>query len=285
MEPATTKPRTAYTGDVSDAEWDFCRPYLVLMREDAPQRNYSLRELFNALRYIVRCGCQWRMMPHDLPPWQNVYQQAQRWMKACCFEAMAHDLRELSRLAKGRKAQPTAAIMDGRTLQSSPESGSRAGYDGYKRRKGSKVHIAVDTLGHLLAVKVTAANEQERAQVGELAEHIQLATGENVQLAYVDHRLHWRRACAAGAGTWDPSGSGQTLGGQERLCAAAKALGGGTQFWLGGTLQTPLTGLRTSGFDSHRHALARLRNPHAFLSVRQKLITGSNYAGEVKFHF
>jgi transposase len=186
MEPATTKPRTAYTSDVSDAEWDFCRPYLVLMRENAPQRNYSLRELFNALRYIVRCGCQWRMMPHDLPPWQNVYQQAQRWMKACCFEAMAHDLRELSRLAKGRKAQPTAAIMDGRTLQSSPESGSRAGYDGYKRRKGSKVHIAVDTLGHLLAVKVTAANEQERAQVGELAEHIQLATGENVQLAYVD---------------------------------------------------------------------------------------------------
>ena len=95
------------------------------MKEDAPQRDYPLRELFNALRYIVRCGCWWRMMPHDLPPWQNVYQQAQRWMKACCFEAMAHDLRELSRLAKGRKAPPTAAIMDGRTLQSSPESGSR----------------------------------------------------------------------------------------------------------------------------------------------------------------
>ena len=110
MEPATNKPRAIYTSDVSNAEWDFCRPYLVLMREDAPQREYPLRELFNALRYIVRCGCQWRMMPHDLPPWQNVYQQAQRWMKACCFEAMAHDLRELSRLAKGRKAQPTAAI-------------------------------------------------------------------------------------------------------------------------------------------------------------------------------
>ena len=76
--------------------------------------------------------------------------------------------------------------MDGRTLQSSPESGGRAGYDGYKRRKGSKVHIAVDTLGHLLAVKVTAANEQERAHVGELAAQIQQATGDNVGLAYVD---------------------------------------------------------------------------------------------------
>ena len=129
------------------------------MKEDAPQRLYPLRELFNALRYIVRCGCQWRMIPHDLPPWQVVYQQAQRWMKAGSFEVMAHDLRELARLARGRNAQPTAVVMDGRTLQSSPASGVRAGHDGYKRRKGSKVHIAVDTLGHLLALKVTAANE------------------------------------------------------------------------------------------------------------------------------
>jgi transposase len=99
---------------------------------------------------------------------------------------MAHDLREQARVTKGRNAQPAATIMDGRTLWSSPESGGRAGYDGYKRRKGSKVHIAVDTLGQLLAVKVTAANEQERAQVGELAAQIQQATGENVELAYVD---------------------------------------------------------------------------------------------------
>lgn len=79
-------------------------------------------------------------------------------MQAGCLEVMAHDLRELSRLAQGRKAKPTAAVMDGRTLQSSPESGARAGYDGYKRRNGSKVHVAVDTLGHLLALKVTPAN-------------------------------------------------------------------------------------------------------------------------------
>lgn len=156
------------------------------MKENAPQRRYHMRELYNALRYIVRCGCQWRLMPHDLPPWQVVYQQAQRWMKAGCFEVMAHDLRELVRFAKGRNPAPTAAIMDGRTLQSSPESGARAGYDGYKRRKGSKVHIAVDTLGHLLALKVTAANEQERAQVGELAAQIQQTTGDNVELAWVD---------------------------------------------------------------------------------------------------
>lgn len=156
------------------------------MQEDAPQRHYPLRAIFNALRWQIRAGCPWRMMPNDLPEWTIVYQQARRWMKAGCFEAMAHDLRILLRLKDGRKADPSAIILDGRTLQSSPESGARAGYDGYKRRKGSKVHIAVDTLGHLLALSVTPADQQERAQVGELAQAVQQATGENVELAYVD---------------------------------------------------------------------------------------------------
>lgn len=86
----------------------------------------------------------------------------------------------------GRRAQPTAMVIDSRTLQSTPESGTRAGYDGAKRRKGSKVHAAVDTLGHLLALHVTAANEQDRAQIGELARQVQEITGDHVQLAYVD---------------------------------------------------------------------------------------------------
>jgi transposase len=179
-------PRDSYPSDVSDEEWEFCRSYLELMKEDAPQREHSSRQLFNALRYMVRAGCPWRMIPHDLPPWAAVYQQAQRWIKAGCFEAMAHDLRMLLRLIAGKDAQPTAVIMDARTMQSTPESGARAGYDGHKRRKGSKVHAAVDTLGHLLALKVTAANEQERAQVADLVDQLQQTTGEKVQLAYVD---------------------------------------------------------------------------------------------------
>jgi transposase len=101
------------------------------------------------VRWVVRTGCQWRL-PHDFPPWPAVYQQARRWLAAGCFEAMAHDLRELVRLAEGRAPSPSAVILDGRTIQSTPESGSRAGYDGHKRRNGSKVHIPVDTLGQLL---------------------------------------------------------------------------------------------------------------------------------------
>ena len=126
------------------------------------------------------------MLPGDLPPWQAVEQQAKRWMEAGCFEALVHDLRELLRFLQERNPRPTAAIFDGRTMQSSPESGGRAGYDGYKRKKGSKVHVAVDTLGHLLALLVTPANEQERAQAGKLAEQVQAATQRSVDLAYVD---------------------------------------------------------------------------------------------------
>ena len=156
------------------------------MKESAPQRDYDLREVFNALRWIIRAGAPWRMMPNDLPPWETVYQQAQRWIKWGCFEAIVHDLRVLLREAIGKKAQPSAVILDGRTIQSSVESGGRAGFDGNKRRKGSKVHVAVDTLGHLLSLVVTPANEQERAQVAELCQSVQEVTGQSIKVAYVD---------------------------------------------------------------------------------------------------
>jgi transposase len=186
MAHKTRGTKTNYSSDVTDEEWAFCAPYLTLMKEDAPQREYSMRGMFNAVRYMVRAGCPWRMIPNDLPPWQAVHQQALRWIKAGCFEAMAHDLRKMLRVLAGKETQPTAAILDGRTLQSTPESGERAGYDGYKRKKGSKVHAAVDTLGHLLALKVTPANEQERAQVDDLVGDLQEATGESVEIAYAD---------------------------------------------------------------------------------------------------
>lgn len=178
--------RTSYPSDVSDDEWSFVAPYLSLMKEDAPQREHDLREVFNGLRWVVRTGAQWRMMPHDLPPWAAVYQQTQRWLKAGVFEAIVNDLRAVLRLAEGRNEEPSAAIFDSRTLQSSPESGHRAGYDGAKRRKGSKVHLAVDTLGNLLSLHVTPANEQDRAQVGQLAQAVQEVTGHSVELAFVD---------------------------------------------------------------------------------------------------
>jgi transposase len=153
------------------------------MTEDAPQRDFPLREVFNGLRWIVRCGFSWRLAPYDLPSFTN---RPERWIKAKLFELLVHDLRAAPRIAEGRKEQPTAAIFDSRTMQSTVESGSRAGYDGAKRRKGNKAHAAVDTLGNLLALCVTPANEQDRAQVSELAERVQAEAGETVEIAYVD---------------------------------------------------------------------------------------------------
>lgn len=186
MPKKTRSSKTGYNSDVSDEEWAFCAPYLALMKEDAAQREYTSRSVFNALRYLVRAGCPWRDLPNDLPPWHLVHQRTQRWIKAGCFEALAQDLRKMLRLLAQKAADPTAVILDGRTLQSTRESGARAGYDGYKRRKGSKVHIAVDTLGHLLALKVTPANEQERAQVDQLIGDVQEVTDEKVEIAYAD---------------------------------------------------------------------------------------------------
>lgn len=185
-KPKPLCPPKPYPSDVSDEEWSFVVPYLTLIRLDSEQREHDLRAVFNALRWLVRSGAHWRMMPHDFPPWAAVYQQMQRWLRAGCFEAMVHDLRVLLREVAGRQGQPSAMVLDSRTMQSTPESGARAGYDGAKRRKGSKVHAAVDTLGHLLALHVTPANEQDRAQVAELAQAVQELTDQSVTLAYVD---------------------------------------------------------------------------------------------------
>lgn len=189
--------RKPYPSDVTDEEWSFVVPYLTLMTEDAPQREHDLRDVFDGMRWVVRTGSPWRYMPNDLPPWSAVYQQAQRWIANGVFAAMTRDLRELLRMLEGRDPQPSAAILDSRTLQSTPESGHRAGYDGAKRKNGSKVHVAVDTLGHLLALHVTSAKEQDRSQVGKLAAAVQKQTGKSVELAYVDQGYTGEKPAAA----------------------------------------------------------------------------------------
>jgi transposase len=171
---------------VSDEEWALVAPYLALLPEDAGQRRWPLRESFNGLRYLVKTGAPWRWMPNDLPPWPIVYQQAQRWLAAGVFEALVHDLRVLLRLEAGRSPEPSAVVIDSRTLQSTPESGHRAGWDGAKRRKGSKAHAVVDTLGHLMALHVTPATDGDRAEVAHLAEAVQDITARTVEVAFVD---------------------------------------------------------------------------------------------------
>ena len=192
-------PRKPYPTDVSDDEWAFVAPYLTLMTADAPQRRHDLREVFNALRWIVRAGAPWRMLPHDFPRWEAVYQQTHRWIAAGCFEAMVHDLRAMLRWSAGRADQPTAVIIDSATRKASPESGHRAGYDGHKKCQGSKIHVAVDTLGELLTLHVTPADAQDRDQVETVAAAVQAVTGESVVLGFVDQGYTGADPAAAAA--------------------------------------------------------------------------------------
>src|SRR5262245_10312628 len=178
--------RTPYPTDVSDEEGAFVAPYVPVLAEDASQRNYALREVVNGVRSSVQTGAHGRMMPHDLPRWPLVYQQRRRWMAAGGLEALGRDRRLVLRRAADRPAPPSAAILEARTLPSTPARGARAGDDGQKRRTGAQGHAAVETLGQLLARLLPPANEQERAPVEELASAVQALTGEPVELAYVD---------------------------------------------------------------------------------------------------
>lgn len=251
--------RRPYPSDVSDEEWHFVAPYLALMREDASQREYDLREVFNGLRWMVRTGSPWRYMPHDLPPWESIYQQTQRWIKAAVFEDMVHDLRALLRLSEGRTSDPSAAILDARTLRSTPESGHRAGYDGHKGKKGSKVHAAVDNLGHLLALLVSPANEQERAYVSELADRVQEATGESVEITFVDQGYTGERPSE------EAEAHGITLElvkhEEAKLCALAEEMGCGTRFRVGIAFSAVGEGLRKATRYLGRIALRSLCLP------------------------
>lgn len=148
------------------------------------------------LRTVVS-GATWRFMPHDLPPWAAVYQQTQRWLSAACFTDVAGDLRAVLRSAGDREPEPSAVILDIRTLRASPESGERAGSDGAKRKRGSKVHLAVDTPGHVVALHVTPANADDRGAVGRLAAEVQAETGRIVETAFVDQGYTGERAAEA----------------------------------------------------------------------------------------
>lgn len=233
--------RRSYPSHVSDEEWARVAPHLALLPENAPQRSHSLREVFSGLRYVVKTGAPWRWMPNDLPPWEIVYQQAWRWLRTGCFEALAEDWRTILRLVAGRSEQPSAAIIDSRTLRSTPESGARAAYDGAKRKKGAKLHLAVDTLGHLLAVHVTPANADDRAEAGRMAKAIQDRRQRRPRLR--QSGLYGPAARARGRKPRHHPRRRQALRGQARLRAPAAPTGCRTLLRMGDPLPKAGEGL------------------------------------------
>jgi putative transposase len=150
-----------YTSDLTDKQWELLEPTFHPLPVTGRRRKYSYREILNGCFYVVRTGCQWRNLPKDLPPWSIVYTYYRNWIQSDFWIRLHERLRQQVRYAAGRKLKPSAAILDSQSVKSTESSETR-GFDAGKKVNGIKRHLAVDTLGLVLLVMVTAASTQDR---------------------------------------------------------------------------------------------------------------------------
>lgn len=170
----------SYTTNLTDSEWEV----ITSIHSDNRQRRHELRSIWNAIFYLVKTGCQWRMLPSEFPPWQTVYYYYRQWRDRGIIEEVHTALRNQIRRRAGRQESPSAAIADSQSVKST-HSGPDRGFDGGKLVKGRKRHIVVDTLGLLLAVIVTAANVQDKRGLPLLLERVR-DRFDRLEILFVD---------------------------------------------------------------------------------------------------